>query len=46
LLRGPIVSHARQLILQMDESRLDGGLEPAQGFSFADRRAALKRHAD
>jgi hypothetical protein len=34
-----------QLIV-MDESRLDGGLEPAQGFSLADRRAALKRHAD
>jgi hypothetical protein len=35
----------RRLIV-MDESRLEGGLQPAQGFSLAGRRAALKRHAD
>jgi hypothetical protein len=35
----------RRLIVA-DESRLEGGLEPAQGFSLAHRGAALKRRAD
>jgi hypothetical protein len=33
-------------LISTGERRLDGGLEPAQGFSLAHRAAALKRRAD
>jgi hypothetical protein len=33
-------------LIVTDEGRLEGGLEPAQGFSLARRGAALKHRAD
>jgi hypothetical protein len=33
-------------LIVTDESRSDGGLQPAQGFSLAHRGAPLKRRAD